>query len=388
MRISLLRLGHRAWPLYPVRHTHQKRWISAFGYEQAKALVYSQHGEPQDVLSLHTHSISPAHSTQVNLRFLSAPINPADINQLQGVYPSQPPFTPALGTAQPSAVAGNEGAAEVLSVGSAVRSVQPGDWVIPRTLCFGTWRTHAQADENQVLRIEKQGISAAQAGTVAVNPCTAYRLLLDFAALRPGDWFVQNGANSGVGRAAVQLGRLRGFRSINVVRVRPGVEALKQELRLLGADQVVTEEELMARGFGEQVKEWTNAGRSPIKLVLNCVGGKPAIALAKLLSPGGHFVTYGGMSRQPMVLPVSLQIFRDIHFDGFWLSRWSEANPEEKKATVEDVLQFIREGLFKDAPLQEIEWTWETTADRLKKAAAGALEGFRTGKGMFIFKDT
>jgi NADPH:quinone reductase-like Zn-dependent oxidoreductase len=33
-----------------------------------------------------------SHATQVNLRLLTAPMNPADVNQIQGVYPSKPPF--------------------------------------------------------------------------------------------------------------------------------------------------------------------------------------------------------------------------------------------------------------------------------------------------------
>src|SRR4051812_7326779 len=68
----------------------QRRHISAYGYEQAKALTFSDYGDPPAVLSLHSHSISPPHSNLMTLRFLASPINPADINQIQGVYPSKP----------------------------------------------------------------------------------------------------------------------------------------------------------------------------------------------------------------------------------------------------------------------------------------------------------
>jgi trans-2-enoyl-CoA reductase len=34
-------------------------------------------------------------------------------------------------------------------------------------------------------------------------------------------------------------------------------------------------------------------------------------------------VTYGGMSMQPVSIPTSLLIFKDLQFRGFWLSgRW------------------------------------------------------------------
>ncbi|KAI9859217.1 MAG: mitochondrial 2-enoyl thioester reductase, partial [Pleopsidium flavum] len=328
-----------------------RRYISAYGYTQAKALIYPKYGEPKDVLDLHTHSISPSHSTQLTLRLLTAPINPADINQIQGVYPSKAPFTSLLGTPQPSAVAGNEGCAEVLSAGSGCKTVTKGDWVVMKYTSQGAWRTHMQVDESKVLKIEdRSGLNATQVGTVSVNPCTAYRMLRDFVHLdgEKGDWFVQNGANSGVGRAAIQLGRLWGYKSINVVRDRPGVEELKSELRELGATVVVTEEELMHKGFAPRVREWTHGGREKVRLGLNCVGGKPASALVKILSPEAHMVTYGAMSKNPLQIPAGMLIFKNLVYAGFWVSKWSDANPEEKKRTVEEVLQLTREGKFKD----------------------------------------
>ncbi|KAI9820334.1 MAG: mitochondrial 2-enoyl thioester reductase [Pycnora praestabilis] len=369
----------------------RRRYISAYGYTQAKALVYSKHGEPKDVLSLHGHSISPSHSTQLTLRFLSSPINPADINQIQGTYPSKPPFTPLLGTSAPAAVGGNEGVAEVLSAGTGVKTVARGDWVVMRQTGSGTWRTHAQADESAVLKIDdRAGLTPTQVGTVSVNPCTAWRMLRDFVDVGEGGWFVQNGANSGVGRAAIQLGKLWGYRSINVIRDRPGggVADLKRELKGLGADVVVTEDELLDRGFADKVKEWTDGGREKVLLGLNCVGGKPATAMSKILSANAHLVTYGAMSKQPLMLPTGLLIFKNIVFDGFWVSRWSDANPEEKKRTVEAVLNLTRAGKFRDTPVVEVPWGGETKEEELKEAVQGTLEGFRKGKGVFVFGDT
>lgn len=325
---------------------------------------------------------------------LTAPINPADINQIQGVYPSKPPMSTDLGTPEPSAVPGNEGAAEVINVGSQVKSVQKGDWVYMRYSAQGTWRTHLALDESQVATVEdKTGLTPLQVATVSVNPCTAYRMLLDFTkwGFRGDEWFVQNGANSGVGRAAIQLGREWGLKSINVIRDREDkneLQNLKQELKDLGATEVVTEEELMGKGFGEQVKEWTNGGRERINLGLNCVGGKPATALAKLLGPGSTMVTYGAMSKQPTMLPTSLLIFKEISFTGFWVSKWSDRNPDQKKQTVEDIFRLIREGKFKDIPVQECRWDRNTEVDVLKQAVEGTLGGFRKGKGIFVFGDT
>ncbi len=58
------------------------------------------------------------------------------------------------------------------------------------------------------------------AATIAVNPCTAYRMLHDFVQLEKNDVIVQNGANSGVGQYVIQIAKSLGIRSANVVRDR------------------------------------------------------------------------------------------------------------------------------------------------------------------------
>ena len=56
------------------------------------------------------------------------------------------------------------------------------------------------------------------------------------------------------------------------------------------------------------------------KLGLNCVGGSSATALAKQLAAKGVLVTYGGMAREPVIVPTPVLIFKDIHARGYWHS--------------------------------------------------------------------
>ena len=268
--------------------------------------------------------------------------------------------------------------------------MKKGDWVIAKYTGIGSWRTHIQCEEDAVMRVEKEGLSRAQVGTVGVNPVTAWRMLRDFVDLKEGDWFIQNGANSGVGRAAIQLGKKWGLKNVAVVRDRPGDEGtrLRKELEELGATKVVTEAEVLDRGFKEQIHEWTSGGRSPIRLALNCVGGKPATALAKVLAPDAYMVTYGAMSKQPLQIPASMLIFKNLNFSGFWVSRWSDKNPEEKRKTVEELLEMMRRGEMRDVPVVEVPWEWGTGREELVEAVQGTLEGFRRGKGVLVFGDT
>lgn len=365
-----------------------------YGYTQAKALVFSEYGEPKDVLKVHTHSISPdLPASSVLLRTLAAPINPADVNTIQGTYGSKPTFSSLIGTAAPSALPGNEGVLEVVS--SSAPDLAKGDWVIPARTGFGTWRTHAVAPAESVIKIDRTGLAPLQAATVGVNPCSAYRLLRDDRVappLREGDWFIQNGANSAVGRAAIQLGRLWGYRSINVVRARGDADAdadrkLADELRALGADHVVTDKDALARDFRARAAEWTRDAGG-IRLGLNCVGGKSADMIAGALAAGGTMVTYGAMARKPVTLPAGLLIFKDIRFVGFWLSRWADADRDAKARTVAEILDLVREGKFTDAPVAPVPWDWETGEDTLRAAVQGTLDGFRAGKGVFVFGET
>lgn len=377
-------------PRQPLLPSTQRRCVSAYGYEQAKCLTLSNFGEPKDVLKLHGHSISPPTGDLLTLKFLASPINPADINQIQGVYPTKPTWTTALGTPEPIAVGGNEGVAEVISKGGNVKGFEKGDWVILKKQGFGTWRTHAQTTADNLFPIKnRHGLRPEQVGTVSVNPCTAYRMLKDFVDLKEGDWFIQNGANSGVGRAAIQLGRLWGYKSVNVVRKREnGHEELVQDLKNLGADVVVTDEEIRSKDFRDKIKEITNGGREKIRLGMNCVGGKLVNDMAKHLAPGSKMVTYGAMSKQPVELPMGLLIFKDVSFNGFWVSRWSERNPEQKEACVNEILDLTREGKFQDVPFDTVKWDRNTKQQELVDAVQGTLEGYRSGKGVFMFGDT
>ena len=70
-----------------------------------------------------------------------------------------------------------------------------------------------------------------------------------------------------------------------------------QRLHDLGADHVVFDEELLSQESRALFKE------TAPRLAFNCVGGKPLTALCKVLPDGASVVTYGGMSKKPIMLP-------------------------------------------------------------------------------------
>ncbi|KRZ54129.1 putative trans-2-enoyl-CoA reductase 1, mitochondrial [Trichinella nativa] len=285
---------------------------------RSQQLTYAEHGHPEQVLQLRKVKIPSAlQADQVQYSMLAASINPADINQIQGVYPLNPSL-PAVG--------GNEGVLRIEAVGSEVTNLRIGDWAIPAQAGFGTWRNVGVTNAKDLLKINNK-LSVAEAATLAVNPSTAYRMLQDFVHLQPGDVVLQNGATSAVGQNVIQLCKHFGYTSVNIIRDKSNIVDLIDYLKELGADHILTETQLKV--VGEDAQMLFNNIAAP-KLGLNCISGRSTIFIAAALCPNGKLVTYGGMSKQPLQVPTGALIFKRIQLHGFWMSAW---NAQQKNQT-------------------------------------------------------
>lgn len=334
----------------------------------ATSLKYSDFGEPVEVIKLTKDEISAPERNEVLVKILASPMNPADINTIQGKYPVKPKF-PAIG--------GNECVAEVISVGPDVKKLKEKDRVIPFATGMGTWTTHTKYTEDNLLKIPND-IGLAEAATVTVNPCTAYRVLKDFVDLKAGDVIIQNGANSSVGQLVHQICKARGIISVGVVRDRPNKDALCEYLKCLGATEVLIEGETRTTDiFKKKYKK-------PI-LGLNCIGGKSATEVARTLENSGILVTYGGMSREPLTISTASLIFKDITLKGYWMTRWTKENFHSKERTTmfEELFQWMREDKLV-APIHEF-----VTLDNYEEGLKNALtyEGFVSKKYILKLND-
>ncbi|EFJ45031.1 hypothetical protein VOLCADRAFT_106183 [Volvox carteri f. nagariensis] len=269
---------------------------------------------------------------------LGSPINPSDVNTVQGKYPIQP--------ALPGAVPGHEGVAEVLAVGPEVSELSPGDWVVPLAPAQGTWRSGGIFPRAHWHRVP-QDIGLESASTLVINPPTALAMLENFVDMKPGDTVAQNGATSAVGEAVIQIARAKGLRTINIIRQRPDMEATVARLRDLGADLITTEERLKD---DLTCDDFPPPPQSHPRLSTCNLPPPPSPPTPQ--SPpsnppdGGTLVTYGGMSMQPVTAPTAAMIFKDISFRGFWLTgRWSQAQgPAGKAAALDRIVQMYRSG--------------------------------------------
>ncbi|XP_056855845.1 enoyl-[acyl-carrier-protein] reductase, mitochondrial isoform X2 [Raphanus sativus] len=308
--------------------TRSLRSFSMLMSPPSKAIVYEQQGSPDSVTRLVNLPPVEVRDNDVCVKMIAAPINPSDINRIEGVYPVRPPV-PAVG--------GYEGVGEVYAVGSNVSALSPGDWVIPSPPSSGTWQTYVVKEESVWHKIDKS-CPMEYAATITVNPLTALRMLEDFKPLASGDSVVQNGATSIVGQCVIQLARLRGISTINIIRDRPGSDEAKENLKALGADQVFSESHLNVK----------NGELPEPALGFNCVGGNAASLVLKFLREGGTMVTYGGMSKKPVTVSTTAFIFKGLELKGFWLQNWlSLGKVKECREMIDYLLGLARDGKLK-----------------------------------------
>ena len=317
------------------------------------AVVFNQFGMPSDVAHFGSVDLPVLTEGDALVKIEAAPINPADLNVLEGKYATLPELP---------AVPGMEGVGRVLRVGSNVRGVAVGNRVLlPHGI--GTWRRLAVVAASTLV-VVPETVPLQQAAMLRINPATALCMLREFVSLTPGEWVVQNASNSGVGRSVIQIARACGWRTVNVVRR----EGLAAELTEIGADAVVIEGENLSKRILE-----VTGGVAP-RLALNAVGGESALGLAKVLAEDGVHVTYGAMALQPLRIPNGLLIFKNISFRGFWVSRWyRNASPQEVTELFSKLFAWASSGVLHTP--REAEYPLEQITEALRQAQKGGRSG-------------
>ncbi len=330
--------------------------------QNIKAVVYERHGNPAEVLRVETQPWPKLAADEAVVQMRAAPINPADLNAIDGKYPVRPelPATP-----------GFEGAGVVVDLGSDVTGMTAGALVIlPHNL--GTWREAVAVKASELVAVPPE-IEPVHAAMLKINPMTAWRLLHDYVDLKSGDWLIQNAANSAAGRAVIQIANDLGYKTVNVVRRAELIDDLRSE----GGDVVFVDGE----NLREEVKNAMSG--APVRLGLNAVGGESALRLANCLAPGSTMVTFGAMSLQPLKIPNGLLIFKDLRFRGIWINKWYDnATMAERMDAFRPLFEMAKRGLLKT----KVERAYPLS--EAKAAVMHAAQGKRSGKIIFEFAES
>ncbi len=294
---------------------------------KSRHLVFSEFGPPESVLRLESFELPVLQDGEVLLEILATPINPADLNFIEGTYGIKPALP---------ATAGIECFAKVLSSKSAL--FEPGDFTIPIQR-IGSWADHAIAKGENLIRVSGE-IDPLQGAMLKVNPATAHLLLNHFEALEPGDWVALNAANSGVGECTIQLAHQLGIRTLCFLRNL----SLANHLTALGASAVFEDS---PAGFADAL---SSLGSDRPRLAFNAVGGDSALRLMKLLRNGGTHITYGAMARKPLTVPNGPLIFNDIRLRGLWVTQWiRQCSRETLEQTYADLARLAINGKLRQS---------------------------------------
>ena len=264
---------------------------------------------------------------------------------------------------------GSEGVGRVVETGERARTLDGKRVLILPTYEQGTWAERTVEDRRNVVEVDGDA-DPLQLSMLGINPATTYLLLKQYTHLMPGEWVGQTAANAATDQYIIQLARLAGLKTLNVVRRQAAADAVET----FGGDAVVLQ--------GEDLKEHIRAalGADHLSIAFDTVGGEPIGTLLRFVRDGGIGVGYGLQSGVfPSINPVDMY-FRSLSFHGFWLIHWIRNAPrQELQWTYQHLASLVGEGKL----FAEIQQTY--SLDQYKEALAHAQTSERDGKILFRF---
>ncbi|HJU83813.1 MAG TPA: zinc-dependent alcohol dehydrogenase family protein [Holophagaceae bacterium] len=320
-----------------------------------RALRFEALGDPIQQLELAEVPTPEPGPGEVRLRMRLRPINPSDLLQVAGVYGRK---------AVVPAIAGLEGLGVIEALGAGVTGWSVGERVVPLG-AQGTWADAMVTPADNLVRL-REDLPDDQAAQLIVNPLTAWLMAVEELKLEPGQWLLQTASGSAVGRSLIQLGKLRGFKTLCLVRD----PAQITELLALGADAVVS---TAAPDWSDQVQALLPKGGA--HAAVDAVGGKVGGELLKLLRHGATMLVYGALSMEPLQLPGGQLIFKVATVKGFWLTDWKLRIPKAERDRVLAELMKVMAAGHLTVP---VDGTYPL--ERFREAIAHAQKPGRHGK--------
>ncbi len=200
-----------------------------------RAVVFTGAGG-NDVVALEERPDPVPQGDDVVVSVRYAALNPADIAQREGRYPPPP--------GSPQDIAGIEVAGTVVARGPTARRFEIGARVFG-IVGGGGFADRVLVHERHVTPVP-ESLDELAAAAVPEVFVTAHDAIRSQAGLQMGELLLVNGANGGVGTAAVQIGAAAGARVLATVRT----AELREPVGALGAT-VIAPDEMVARAQAE-----------------------------------------------------------------------------------------------------------------------------------------
>jgi len=301
-----------------------------------KAIRIHKFGDTEDVLQYEDVPIPEPKPGEVLIKVDAASLNRADLSLRKGAYRISPDQLPVI--------PGREFAGTVEKLGAGVNEFKNSQRVVGYP-SLGGYAEYAVANAAEV-RPVPDGVTSAQAAAAPTVFLTAWFGLLTDGNLKSGDWLLVQGGSSGVGTAAVQIGKHLGAKVIATT----GSEEKARRLRKLGADLTI---DVSQNDFLPEVMRVTdNRG---VDVVLEMIGGEVYQKSLKALAPGGRLFSIGGAFGSIPDSPPNLTEGRKA--TRFSITNYLKAKPEDFKQ-LDEILKLVQQKKFqipidKSFPLSE-----------------------------------
>jgi NADPH:quinone reductase-like Zn-dependent oxidoreductase len=306
-----------------------------------KSVVFDRFGTADEVLQVRDLPVPDPNPGQVLVRMIASPINPSDLMYIRGEYGRKPTLP---------ASAGFEGVGKVEASGGGFLGWRVrGRRVAVLNSAGGNWSEQVVIPSRQAVPIP-DNVGDEQAATFFVNPASALVMTRYVLKIPHGAWLLQTAAGGALGRIVVRLGKLYGFKTVNIVRRQEQADELKR----MGADAVIVSKE---GKWSEEVRSLTKGG---VGYALDAVGGDTGVESVASLGSGGRLLVYGTLSEEPMTLSPRLLMVGNKKVGGFWLSEWtSQQNPLTMLRLFRQVARLFQENIATTAiqasyPLEDI----------------------------------
>ena len=146
-----------------------------------------------------------------------------------------------------------------------------------------------------------------QAAASILTFLTAWQMVVHKARVAPGETLLVQGAGSGIGVAAIQIGKLFGARVITTA----STQAKLERARALGADVTI---DYTTQDFVAECKQLT--GKRGVDAVIEHVGGDVFAASIRAVRNGGRVVTCGATAGFHPAIDLRHIFFRQVEVLG------------------------------------------------------------------------
>jgi NADPH:quinone reductase and related Zn-dependent oxidoreductases len=272
-----------------------------------KAWQVTAWGEPEQ-MTLADIPIPEPSAGQIRIANRAAALNFFDILQVQGKYQVKPafPFTP-----------GAELSGVVDALGAGVSGLAIGDRVSAMPM-IGAFAEYSVVPAASVFRMPRE-MDFPEAAAMPIVYHTSYFALRQRAALQKDEWLLVHAGASGVGMAAIQIGKALGARIIATA----GSEAKLDFCRSQGAALAL---DYSDSGWVDRVKEIT--GGRGADVIYDPVGGDIFDLSTKCIAPEGRLLVVGFAGGRIPAIQANRILLKDISIVGVHWGPYAREHPE------------------------------------------------------------